>query len=58
MSSKVQNICDLPEHALENIFKYLSYDEIAKNRMVVKIFLCFHFMLNVANVAMISLMKN
>jgi hypothetical protein len=34
MATKASNICDLPEHALENIFKYLTFDEIAKNRIV------------------------
>jgi hypothetical protein len=34
MARKAENIFDLPEHVLENIFKYLTFDEIAKNRIV------------------------
>lgn len=43
MAKKPGNLCDLPEHALENIFKYLTFDEIAKNRIVSKKFLCLDF---------------
>lgn len=34
MGGKDKNICELPEQVLENIFKYLTFDEIAKNRVV------------------------